>query len=222
VPDGHPRDFDVAKVGRKRKEFRDDFRNGFPMLIGYARVSTDDQDLTQQRAALQATGCLRIYEEKVSGAKRDRPQLARLIDQLRADDVVTVTRLDRLARSTRDLLDIAERLQNAGAGLRSLAEPWANTTTPAGRMVLTVFAGIAEFERALITERTSTGRVAARARGVRFGRPPKLTADQVALAQRLVDEGRSPSEATRMLNVHASTLYRAFALQEPKSTALGP
>lgn len=131
APDGCPRDFDVAKVGRKRKEFRDDFRDGCTMLIGYARVSTNDQDLSQQRAALQVAGCRRIYEEKVSGAKRDRPQLARLIDQLRADDVVTVTRLDRLARSTRDLLDIAERLQGAGAGLRSLAEPWANTTSPA-------------------------------------------------------------------------------------------
>ena len=171
---------------------------------------------------MQTIGCLRIYEEKVSGAKRDRPQLARLIDQLRANDVVTVTRLDRLARSTRDLLDIAERLQEAGAGIRSLAEPWADTTSPAGRMVLTVFAGIAEFERALITERTSTGRVAARARGVRFGRPPKLTADQIALAQRLINEGRSPREAARILNVHASTLYRAFALQEPKGTAPGP
>lgn len=192
------------------------------MLIGYARVSTDDQDLTQQRTTLQAAGCLRIYEEKVSGAKRDRPQLAQLIDQLRAGDVVTVTRLDRLARSTRDLLDLAERLQGAGAGLRSLAEPWADTTSPAGRMVLTVFAGIAEFERTLITERTSTGRVAARARGVRFGRPPKLTADQIALAQRLVDEGRSPREAARVLNVHASTLYRAFALQKLGSTASGP
>lgn len=192
------------------------------MLLGYARVSTDDQDLTQQRTTLQAAGCLRIYEEKVSGAKRDRPQLAQLIDQLRAGDVVTVTRLDRLARSTRDLLDLAERLQGAGAGLRSLAEPWADTTSPAGRMVLTVFAGIAEFERTLITERTSTGRVAARARGVRFGRPPKLTADQIALAQRLVDEGRSPREAARVLNVHASTLYRAFALQKLGSTASGP
>jgi DNA invertase Pin-like site-specific DNA recombinase len=140
------------------------------MLIGYARVSTDDQDLAQQRAALRAAGCRRLYEEKVSGAQRERPQLSRLIDQLRPDDVVTVTRLDRLARSTRDLLDIAERLQEAGAGLRSLAEPWADTTSPAGRMVLIVFAGIAEFERALISERTSNGRVAAKARGVRFGR----------------------------------------------------
>ncbi|MBF0334057.1 MAG: recombinase family protein [Alphaproteobacteria bacterium] len=189
------------------------------MLIGYARVSTDDQDLRQQRDALHAAGCVRVYEEKASGAKRDRPQLARLVDQLRADDVVTVTRLDRLARSTRDLLDIAERLQKLGAGLRSFAEPWADTTSPAGRMVLTVFAGIAEFERALIAERTSTGRVAAKARGVRFGRPPKLTADQVALAQRLVDEGRSPREAARILNVHASTLYRAFALQATDEVA---
>jgi DNA invertase Pin-like site-specific DNA recombinase len=221
APDGCPRDFDVAKVGRKRKEFRDDFRDGCTMLIGYARVSTNDQDLSQQRAALQVAGCRRIYEEKVSGAKRDRPQLARLIDQLRADDVVTVTRLDRLARSTRDLLDIAERLQGAGAGLRSLAEPWADTTSPAGRMVLTVFAGIAEFERALIAERTGTGRVAARAHGVRFGRPPKLTADQIALARRLVDEGRSPREAAQILNVHASTLYRAFALQTPEDAAPG-
>ncbi|BBS24576.1 hypothetical protein WP5W18E06_P10090 (plasmid) [Klebsiella quasipneumoniae] len=117
------------------------------LLLGYARVSTDDQDLTHQRAELHAAGCTRIYAEKITGTRRDRPELARLLDHLRPGDVVTVTRLDRLARSTRDLLDIAERIQAAGAGLRSLAEPWADTTTPAGRMVLTVFAGIAEFER---------------------------------------------------------------------------
>ncbi len=140
------------------------------MLIGYARVSTDDQDLTMQRTALKEAGCRRTFEEKMSGAKRDRPQLARLLDQIRDNDVVVVTRLDRLARSTKDLLDIAEKLNEAGAGLRSLAEPWADTTSPAGRMVLTVFAGIAEFERALIHQRTSSGRIAAKARGVRFGR----------------------------------------------------
>lgn len=161
-----------------------------PVLIGYARVSTDDQDLTLQRAALSEAGCGRIHEEKVSGARRDRPQLTRLLDQLREGDVVAVARLDRLARSTRDLLEVAELLREAGAGLRSLAEPWADTTSPAGRMVLTVFAGIAEFERALIHQRTSSGRVAVRARGVRFGRPPKLTAEQVALGRRLV--GRAP------------------------------
>lgn len=191
------------------------------MLIGYTRVSTDDQDMTQQRAALQAAGCRRIFEEKVSGAKRNRPQLARLIDQLRTNDIVTVTRLDRLARSTRDLLDIAEQLRNTGAGLRSLAEPWADTTSPAGRMILTVFAGIAEFERDLINERTSTGRVAAKARGVRFGRPPKLTVEQIAFAQHLIGEGRSPREVSKLLNVHASTLYRAFALQISKEPVSG-
>ena len=158
------------------------------MLIGYARVSTDDQDLRLQRAALKEAGCKRTFEEEEEeGAKCDRPELAKMIEQLHDDDTVVVTRLDRLARSTRDLLDITEKLKEAGAGLRSLAEPWADTTSPAGRMVLTVFAGIAEFERELIHQRTSSGRVAAKARGVRFGRPPKLTADQIAL-------GRAPGE----------------------------
>ena len=180
------------------------------MLIGYARVSTDDQDLRLQRAALKEAGCRRIFGEKVSGAKRDRPELARMLDQLRDNDVVVTTRLDRLARSTKDLLDLAEKLNDAGAGLRSLAEPWADTTSPAGRMVLTVFAGIAEFERELIHQRTSNGRVAAKARGVRFGRPPKLTADQVTLGERLVGEGTSVREAAKLLKCHHATLYRAL------------
>jgi DNA invertase Pin-like site-specific DNA recombinase len=179
------------------------------MLIGYARVSTDDQDLAQQRAALKEVGCRRIYEEKISGAKRDRPQLTRLLDQMRDQDTVVVCRLDRLARSTRDLLEIAELLRDAGAGLRSLGEPWADTTSDAGRMVLTVFAGISEFERALIHQRTSTGRKAAMKRGVRFGRKPKLTADQIALGRRLVDEGTSARGVAKMLRVHVATFYRA-------------
>ncbi len=180
------------------------------MLIGYARVSTDDQDLRLQRAALEQAGCNRTFEEKISGAKRDRPELAKMIEQLRDEDTVVVTRLDRLARSTRDLLDIAEKLKEIGAGLRSLAEPWADTTSPAGRMVLTVFAGIAEFERELIHQRTSSGRVAAKARGVRFGRPPKLTPDQIALGKRLVSEGTSVREAAKLLKCHHATLYRAL------------
>jgi DNA invertase Pin-like site-specific DNA recombinase len=126
------------------------------LLIGYARVSSDDQDLTNQRTTLAAAGCGRIYEEKISGARRNRSQLERLFDHLRPKDVVVITRLDRLARSTRDLLEIGDRLQGMSAGLRSLAEPWADTTTPAGKMVLTVFAGVAEFERSLILERTRT------------------------------------------------------------------
>ncbi len=179
------------------------------MLISYARVSTDDQVLRMQRAALKEAGCRRTFGEKVSGAKRDRPELERMIDQLRDDYVVVVTLLDRPARSTKGLLDVAEKLNDAGAGLRSLAEPWADTTSPAGRMVLTVFAGIAEFERDLIHQRTSSGRVAAKARGVRFGRPPKLTADQVVLGERLVGEGTSVREAAKLLTCHHATFYRA-------------
>ncbi|WP_010661768.1 recombinase family protein [Brucella anthropi] len=180
------------------------------MLIGYARVSTDDQTLDQQRAALKAAGCKRIYEEKASGAKRDRPQLALLLGNLRTSDVVTITRLDRLARSTRDLLDIAERLDAAEAGLRSWAEPWADTTSPAGRMVLTIFGGIAEFERSLIHERTSSGRAAAKANGVRFGRPPALSAEQIGLARQLIEDGQKPRAVAQVLKVHPATLYRAM------------
>ena len=189
------------------------------MLIGYARVSTDDQDLRLQRAALKNAGCRRTFEEKASGAKRDRPELARLLEHIREDDVMVVTRLDRLARSTKDLLDIAEKLNDVDAGLRSLAEPWADTTSPAGRMVLTVFAGIAEFERALIHQRTSSGRTAAMARGVRFGRPAKLSPEQVALGERLVDEGTSVREAAKLLKCHHATLYRALTASADRQAA---
>jgi len=174
---------------------------------GRCRVRTDDQDLSLQRAALRKAGCRRLYEEKISGARRNRPELARLLDNVRDDDVVVVTRLDRLARSTRDLLDVAEQLRDTGAGLRSLAEPWADTTSPAGRMVLTVFAGIAEFERSLLHQRTSAGREAAKQRGVRFGRPPALTPDQVVLGRRLVDEGTSVRAAAKVLRCHHATLW---------------
>ena len=161
-----------------------------------------------QQAELRDVGCERLFEEKQSGAKRDRPELARLMEHLRAGDVLVVTRLDRLARSTRDLLDIAQQLTDIDAGLRSLAEPWADTTSPAGRMVLTVFAGIAEFERDLIRQRTSSGREAAKKRGVKFGRPSKLSAKQVALGRRLIDEGQSVREVAKVLNCHHATLYR--------------
>lgn len=179
------------------------------LLIGYARVSTDDQDLAIQRAALAAAGCSRIYEEKISGAKRGRPQLDRMLDHLRPKDVVMVTRLDRLARSTRDLLEIGDHLQRVGAGLRSLAEPWADTTSPAGKMVLTIFAGVAEFERSLILDRTRTGRAAAKARGVRFGRRPVLSTAQVSLARELIGQGRSSKEVAHAFGVHRTTLWRA-------------
>jgi DNA invertase Pin-like site-specific DNA recombinase len=182
------------------------------MKLGYARVSTDDQTLDRQRERLREAGCERLFEEKVSGARRDRPELARLLDQLRRDDVVVVTRLDRLARSTSNLLEIAEAIRAKEAGLLSLAEPWADTTSPAGRMVLTVFAGIAEFERELIRQRTDEGRQAARKRGVSFGRPSKLRPDQRELASRLLQEGRSVSEVARTFNVHPATIYRCIEM----------
>ncbi len=114
------------------------------MNIGYARVSTDDQDLTLQLAALRKAKCRRVFQEKISGARADRPELQRMLDQLREGDTVVVWRLDRLARSTRNLLELCETINAAGAGLRSIGEPWADTTSPAGKMVLTVFGGIAE------------------------------------------------------------------------------
>lgn len=181
------------------------------VFIGYARVSTRGQNLDQQRAALSAAGCIRIFEEKASGTKSDRPELARMLDHLRHGDVVTITRLDRLARSTGDLLAISERIGAAGAGLRSLAEPWADTTTPAGRMILTVFAGIADFERSLIVERTSSGRIAAKARGVTFGPRPALSVDQLDHARQLIQrDGKTVVEVARLLKVHRSTLYRSL------------
>ncbi len=139
---------------RETLVFCDDICNNFsiPMLVGYARVSTEDQNLDIQQQKLKQARCERIFQEKVSGAHRERPELARMLEQLREDDTIVIWKLDRLARSTRDLLEISDIITKAEAGLKSLSEPWANTTTPAGRMVLTVFAGLAEFERELIRE----------------------------------------------------------------------
>ncbi len=178
------------------------------MKIGYARVSTEEQNTEIQLQALQAAGCGHIFQEKLSGKNRNRPELERMLDHLRQDDVLVVWKLDRLARSTRDLLGIVEEIKNAGAGLQSLSEPWADTTSYAGKMVLTIFAGIAEFERDLIRDRTSTGRMAAKIRGVRFGRPAKLNPEQKELAVQLFEEGKSAKQIAKTFNVHPATIYR--------------
>jgi DNA invertase Pin-like site-specific DNA recombinase len=180
--------------------------------IGYCRVSTEGQNLENQRAVLKAHGCIRIFEEKVSGAKRERIELDALLSHLRHGDTVVVTRLDRLARNTRDLLDIAERLRELGAGLLSLAEPWADTSSPAGKMILTVMAGIADFERSLILERTATGRKAAQARGVKFGRTRALTDAQLNAAKLMLQQPSATVTAVaKAFKVNRSTLYRAMA-----------
>ena len=134
-----------------------------------------------------------------------------MLDQLREGDIVAVWKLDRLARFTRNPLEMVEAIGAAGARFQSLSEPWANTTTHAGKMIMTVFAGIAEFERDLIRERTGAGRADAKKRGVRFGRPKKLNADQRDLAQRLLKEGKSVREVARSFSVHPATLYRILA-----------
>jgi DNA invertase Pin-like site-specific DNA recombinase len=140
------------------------------MIYGYARVSTDGQTLDSQIAALTAAGAEKVFSEKQSGAKTDRAQLAKAIAALNPDDVLLVTRLDRLARSTRDLLNTLAQIGDRQAAFRSLSDAWADTTTAHGRLMLTVLGGLAEFERALILARTSDGRARAKARGVRFGR----------------------------------------------------
>jgi DNA invertase Pin-like site-specific DNA recombinase len=183
-------------------------QRGSRMKLGYARVSTEDQTLNTQCQRLSAAGCEKIFEEKISGATRNRPKLEKLIEHLREGDILVVTRLDRLARSTSELLRIVERIIEKGAGLQSLDEPWANTVSPAGRMVMTIFAGIAEFERSLILSRTNDGRLAAKARGVAFGRPKKMRPDQQELARELVKNGKSISAIARTFNVHPATIHR--------------
>ena len=180
------------------------------MRLGYARVSTGEQSLENQCQRLSAAGCEKLFEEKISGAARNRPKLEKLLEQLRKGDVLVVTRLDRLARSTSELLRIAERITEKDAGLQSLDEPWADTTSPSGRMIMTVFAGIAEFERTLILSRTQEGRLAAQARGVAFGRPKKMLPDQQELARELVRNGKSISAVARTFNVHPATIYRVL------------
>ena len=179
------------------------------MILGYARVSTDDQNLDAQTDALTAAGAERIYADKISGSRKKRPELDRLLDQLRSGDVVVVTKYDRLARSLRDLLDIVEAIKDAGGGFRSLAED-IDTTTPAGRLVFHVVASIAQFERERISERTREGLQAARSRGRVGGRPPALTDAQKKEVRRMRDdEGRATSEIAQLFKVSQQTVRRA-------------
>ena len=165
--------------------------------------------------ASTAAGCAKVFSETASGAKTDRSQLKRAVAALEDGDVLLVTRLDRLARSTRDLLNVLAAITEKQAQFKSLHDAWADTTTPAGRMVLTVFAGIAEFERSLIIDRTRHGREAAKARGVKFGPRPTLTRAQIEHARELIDqEGRTVKDVAALLGVHRSTLYRALENQE--------
>src|SRR5512133_2947328 len=175
---------------------------------GYARVSTDGQSLASQDAELHAARCVKVYAEKISGARSDRPELAKVLKRLETGDVLVVTRLDRLVRSTRDLLNILDAIAKAGAGFKSLKDTWADTTSPHGRLMLTVLGGLAEFERELIRARTGEGRKRAKERGVRFGRPRKMTPHQRQEALQRLARGETQADVARTYNVDATTIGR--------------
>jgi DNA invertase Pin-like site-specific DNA recombinase len=178
-------------------------------IVGYARVSSETQSLDAQVLALREAGAVRIYQETISGAAKRRPQLARMLSRVGEGDTVIVTRLDRLARSTIDLMLTLDRLARKGVAFRSLADTWADTTTPHGRLMLTVLGGLAEFERDLIRARTNEGRSRARARGVHLGRPQKLTPHQRREAAIRRDAGlETEAEIARSYGVHRSTIGR--------------
>jgi DNA invertase Pin-like site-specific DNA recombinase len=178
------------------------------MICGYARVSTDGQSAAAQVAELTAAGCEKVFSETASGAKTDRTQLKRAIASLAAGDVLVVTRLDRLARSTRDLLNVLATLTEKGAQFRSVRDTWADTTTPHGRLMLTVLGGLAEFERELILSRTSEGRERAKSRGVKLGRRHSLTLAQRAFVAEQRANGESVRHLARVLGVSKATIGR--------------
>jgi len=186
--------------------------------IGYARVSTDGKTLDAQQSTLVNAGCEKVFSEKVSGAKTDRQQLAKALAALGPGDTLVVCKLDRLARSTRDLLNTLAAVGEASATFKSLGDGWADTTTPHGRLMLTVLGGLAEFERHLILARTSEGRQRAQARGVRFGRKQKLTVhqQQEALARRAA--GEALVDIARSYAVSHSTISRLGASRLLPST----
>ncbi len=184
-------------------------------IYGYVRVSTDGQTLDAQREALQRAGASRLFAEKESGGKTDRAALAKAVAILEADDVLLVTKLDRLARSTRDLLNTLAAITERGAGFKSLGDPWADTTTPHGKLMITVLGGLAEFERHLILARTDEGRKRAQAKGVKFGRKPKLTKHQRDEALARKQAGETLVDIARSYNVSHMTISRLGGTEFP-------
>ncbi len=183
--------------------------NASPRLVGYARVSTDEQTTRLQRDALRAAGVDAVFEDKESGALRSRPRLDRALAELRAGDTLVVWKLDRLGRSLRNLLEVAETLRERGVALRSLTEH-IDTASATGKMLYAVLGAVAQFERDVLRERTVAGMRAAKSRGEHIGRPPALTSSQIREARKMLERGESPSHVARVLRVGRSTLYRAI------------
>ena len=193
----------VAKAPPKPKSLPSEGRR-----LGYARVSTYGQTLDAQLEQLKAEGCTKVYREKASGAQPDRRELLHMLKHLAPGDVVTVTRIDRLARSTFDLFAIVKRIVDAKGQFRSLAEPWADTSTSTGRLMIAVLGGLADVERDLIRTRTAEGRSRAKARGQHMGRPPKLTDVQKAEARQRRAEGATLKDLALSYNVARATISR--------------
>lgn len=178
------------------------------MLLGYARVSTQDQNLNRQLDQLNDAGCMRIYTEKVSGTKVTRIELEKMLDQLREGDIIIVSELTRLSRSTKDLFTLIDRIEKQGANIKSLKESWLDTTTPHGKFMFTIFAGVSQFERDLIADRTREGLASARKRGIKGGRPPK-SRDKIELALKMYNDKKySIAQIEDATNVSKATLYR--------------
>ena len=176
--------------------------------MGYARVSTQDQNLERQLDQLSALGCEKIFQEKITGTKKDRPELDRLLDQLRIGDTIIVCDLTRLSRSTKDLFQIVEQIEQKGANIKSLKESWVDTTTPHGKFMFTLFAGISQFERDLISQRTKDGLASARARGRKGGRP-RTSSKAIDLSLKMYESREySISEISEATNVSKTSLYR--------------
>ena len=192
----------------RRSGYTDVSEAAEPRLVGYARVSTDEQTTRLQLDALKAAGCERIFQDKLGGALRSRPQMDRALAGLRAGDTLVVWKLDRLGRSLRNLLEIAETLHERDVALRSLTEH-IDTATAAGKMLYSVLGAVAQFERDVLRERTVAGIRAAQARGEHVGRPPALTTSQIREARKMLDRGENASHVARIMRVGRSTLYRA-------------
>ena len=184
------------------------------MKFGYARCSTLDQNLDWQIDALMKEGCDRIFQEKFTGTRKDRPELLRMLDMLREGDTVIICDLTRLSRSVKDLFDLVERVEKAGANIKSLKEPWIDTTTPQGRLLFTIFSGVSQFERELIRERTMEGLASARARGRMGGRPGK---DKKVVEQALTlydSRAYSVDEISKTTGISRATLYKYINLRK--------
>ena len=177
------------------------------MIIGYARVSTAEQNLDRQIDALKSIGVDKLFTEKITGRKKDRPELMKLLDQLRENDVVVISELTRLSRSTKDLFAIADQIKSKGADIKSLKETWLDTTTPQGALMMTIFAGLSQFEADLTAQRTREGLAAARARG-RFGGRPKTNNERIHRALKMHDNNSfSIEEICKSCSISKSTLY---------------